>query len=913
MRARFLLAVMLLGAGASAAPPPPAKLSTFSLGDVRLLDGPFQHAAELNRAWLLSLEPDRFLYHCRRNAGLPTTVQPYGGWEAPDWDFAGHTLGHYLSACSLMFASTGEPEFKRRIDHMVAVLAECQAALAKRASHAGFLDPLPESVFEKLESGAGGVGVPFYTMHKTMSGLLDAHTLGGNAQALDVLKGLAAWLQFRLDRLSTGQIQTMLRIEHGGINESMASLYAITKDPDHLRLAEKLNHRLLFEPMARGEDPLGPGPGADRLLHGNTQVPKALGAAREYELTGNPAYRTVATNFWNSVVQNHTWIFGGNTDAERFFARGTWSQHLTPTTGEGCNTYNMLKLTEHLFAWAPSAAAMDFYERALFNHILATQNPHDGRIIYFMSLQPGFRKLYGSRENTFWCCTGSGMENHAKYGGMIYAHDDRSLFVNLFIPSELRWAERRLTLRQETRFPDEDQTRLLIRTNQPQRLALKIRYPGWSGPIEVSINGGRQRSDASPSSYVTLEREWHDGDQVSVRLPMSLRAVPLPDDVAQVAFMFGPLVLAGQLGRDGLQFKATEFVDNGKDRRGPRPPEEPVLVPGLITTATEAVAHLRPVAGQPLTFRTEGIGRPNDVTLVPLHRIVDENYTVYWKLCDEAGWKKFIARAGPKEAERRAAQARIVDAVWTGHAGTEDAHAVHADAAPVVSSRMSLFRDATHGSVSWKLQAAPGERMTLKVGYVGTATTAFDLFVGGQKIAEEPFDRELPEIAGMENVYCTPGGIAEAVLRAGRSLLSQKTNVALDMKFTGTEKEGVRTASVQLDRFTVKAVTVTGLPAAVSCFDAMKAGNNEVAFLEILACPMGCISGGGQPKVLLPQDKESTYAERAKLDSGAGVEGLESITNHPAIRSMYQEYFRKPCGDRTNRVLHTQYIERKLS
>ncbi|MBI5769493.1 MAG: glycoside hydrolase family 127 protein [Verrucomicrobia bacterium] len=750
MRFTALLTIVGLLAGSTtlaAAEFSPA-VRWFAPAEVRVTGGPFQHAETINRTWLLSLDPDRFLFHFRKNAGLPTTVPPYGGWEGADWDFAGHTLGHYLSACALMAAHGGEPEFQRRVDYLVAELAKCQDALAAKVSHPGFVDPLPEERFARLERGDAGGGVPYYTMHKTMAGLIDAGELAHNAQALDVLAKLAAWLKFRIDRLTPAQLQHALRIEHGGINDALASLYAHTRNPDHLRLAEAFNHQLFFEPLSRGLDPLGPATNDPRapggLLHGNTQVPKALGAAREFELTGHAAYRAVAENFWRIVTQQRSFLTGGNTDSERFFARGTEAQHLTMTTAEGCNTYNLLKLTRRLFTWRPDAAAMDFYERALYNHILATQNPDTGGLIYFLSLQPGDRKRFGTREHTFWCCTGSGMENHAKYADTIYAHDERALYVNLFVPSELTWKERQLTVRQETTFPDSVETVLTVRALQPQAFALKIRHPAWCDTPIITINGLTHAAPSTPSSYLEIAREWRDGDRVIVRFPMRLQAHPLPDDPALVAFTYGPLVLAADLGRDSPAHRPTETVENGKGRRVPLAPEELVLAPGLVAGPQDLLAQVEPVPGRPLTFATRGIGRPADVTLRPLQRIVDQSYTVYFRLYDEPGWQRHFASAGAKETARRAAVASVVDIVWAGIADSETAHRVEAEAAPLVSSRLKLYRDATRGSVTWTMQLVAAEKLQLRVGVVDAAKLAFDVFIDGEKVAEERSSTQTP-------------------------------------------------------------------------------------------------------------------------------------------------------------------------
>lgn len=721
---------------ANAAPfalPAPA-VSMFPLSEVRLTDGPFKRAEELNRAYLLSIDPDRLLYHFRVNAGIPTTARPYGGWEASDWDFHGHILGHYLTACAQMAAHGGEPEVRRRVDYIVAALAECQAAWAKTASHPGFLDPQPESVFARLEQGDGSVPVPYYTMHKTLAGLLDAYTLAHNAQALAVAEGLADWLKFRLDRLTDDQVQAALRIEPGGLNEALANLYAITGNPEHLRLALRLNHRAFFEPFARGEDRLGPGPGNGRLIHANTQVPKAIGAAREYELTGTTTFRDVAVNFWRDVAETRSFIIGGNSEQEHFFACGTESQHLTPRTAEFCNTYNMLKLTRHLFTWAPSAELMDFYERALYNHVLAAQDADTGLNTYFMSLEPGGRKRFATPDNTFWCCTGTGMEMNTKVADAIYAHDDRALYVNLFIASELDWVERALSVRQLTDFPTSDRTTLVIRTAHPQRLAIKVRYPGWAGELSVAVNDEPVAVSQRAGSYFTVEREWRDNDRVNIALPMRVRVVPLADESSLVAFQYGPVVLAGDLGDEGLRFKPRAFVDNGKDPKGPRAPEPPAFVPGLVGNSTDLPNRLQRIPGT-LTFRTVGVARPHDVTLVPLYQITEDAYTVYWRVYDEPEWRAYWSTAEAKEADREARQKKIVDAVWAGLPPSEAAHSVSEAGAPVVSSRLSLYRDATEGFVAWKLQAVENAPMNLRVGFLGGDAAAFDLLIDGRPLA----------------------------------------------------------------------------------------------------------------------------------------------------------------------------------
>ena len=465
------LAASILSGLASAAPSsaPVNQVAGFDLAQVRLLDSPFKEAQELDRQYLLSLDPDRLLLMFRVTAGIDSYVPALGGWESPGSGLRGHTLGHYLSACSLMYASTGDERLKARTALLVAELAKCQDKMVEEGYHAGYLSAFPESFFDLVDAQKP-VWAPWYTMHKIMAGLLDVHVHTGNAQALEVLQRLAGWVKFRVDRLTPEQMQGALKNEHGGMNEVLANLYAVTGNPDHLRLAQAFNHQAVFAPLARGEDRLDG-------LHANTQIPKITGAAREYELTGREEYRDIARFFWRQVALQRSYAIGGDSDDEHFFPVADFAKHLSPVTAETCNTYNMLKLTEHLFAWEPSVETMDFYERALYNQILASQDPRTGMFTYFISMKPGLFKTYSTPDNSFWCCVGTGMENHAKYGEMIYAHDAASLYVNLFIASELTWSERGLVIRQETAFPEESVTCLYIQTRQPLTLSLKVRQP----------------------------------------------------------------------------------------------------------------------------------------------------------------------------------------------------------------------------------------------------------------------------------------------------------------------------------------------------------------------------------------------------------------------------------------------------
>jgi DUF1680 family protein len=636
MKITFLTAAIPLfvsiAAAQPAAPQPPATVTAsdlpgqpialsaepFPLSQVRLLGGPFRDAMVRDQTYLLSLDCDRLLYNFMVNAKLPTQARPYGGWEAPSGELRGHSVGHYLSACSLMYASTGDKQFKDRADKIVAGFADCQKALGTgtNVTHFGYMSAFPESFIDRVEAGRQ-VWAPWYTLHKIMAGLVDANQLCGNAQALVVATNMANWVKFRVDRLTEQQMQASLRTEYGGMNEVLANLYGITSNADYLKTAEAFNQKTLFDPLAAASDRLDG-------LHANTQIPKMIGAARQYELTGIKRDQDIAGFFWDRVALHRSYVIGGDSDREHFFPTNDFPKHLSAETAETCNTYNMLKLTRHLFSWDPAARTMDFYERALYNDILASQDPDQGMFVYLMSLKPGHFKTYSTPENSFWCCVGTGMENHAKYGDTIYFHNDKSLFVNLFIPSDLSWPEKGLDVRQETKFPESDTSRLTIKAAKPVPLAMQIRWPEWSQKLSVRVNDQVQTISGQPGSYVSVNRTWQDGDRVDIQLAMELRTEPLPGTNNIVALLYGPVVLAGELGTNGLP---NLYARNQTDLVRISDP----AVPALVGDAASILKKIKPT-GSPLVFRTENLGQPDDVTLVPLYRANHERYTVYWNL-----------------------------------------------------------------------------------------------------------------------------------------------------------------------------------------------------------------------------------------------------------------------------------------
>ena len=597
-------------------------LAAFDMADVDLHEGPFLHAQRLTEAYLLRLDPDRMLHNFRVNAGLEPRAHVYGGWESEatwaDINCHGHTLGHYLSACALAFRSTRDPRYARRIEHIAGELAACQAA-----ANSGLVTAFPDGpgLLARHLAGQPITGVPWYTLHKIYAGLRDAALLAESGTAREVLIRLADWGVAACRPLTDAAFEAMLATEHGGMNEVYADLFAMTGNPAYRELSQRFSHKAILEPLAKGRDHLDG-------LHANTQVPKITGFHRVYETTGDAKYRDAARFFWRTVARTRSFATGGHGDAEHFFAPVDTAAHVfSPKASETCCQHNMLRLTRAMFLDDPRAEYGDYYERTLYNGILASQDPDSGMATYFQGAKPGYMKLYHTPEHSFWCCTGTGMENHVKYRDSIYFKGERRLVVNLFVPSAVRWKEAGAVLTQATRFPDEATTRLRWSMKAPARLTLALRHPGWSRTAIVRVNGTEAMRSAEPGRYLEIEREWRDGDEVTLELAMTpgFEAIPAAPDI--VAFTCGPLVLAGALGRQGLK-PGDDIVVN--ERKYGEYNDEAVAVPQLAGDPAALARGIRP-AGAPLTFTILAAdGRA--VKLVPYHRIAHERYATYWKL-----------------------------------------------------------------------------------------------------------------------------------------------------------------------------------------------------------------------------------------------------------------------------------------
>jgi uncharacterized protein len=630
----------------------PARVLPFPMAQVKLLASPFTEAAEWNRGYMSRLAPDRLLYNFRQNAGLPVgDAKPFGGWEAPadgkrGTELRGHFTGHFLSA-SAQLAANGDRDAKAKGDLLVAELAKCQQKLG-----GGYLSAFPTELFDRLDNLSGkprpidpATGrpdpnapalpwAPFYTIHKIMAGLIDMHQLAGNREALTVVENMADWTDRWSAAKTEEHMQEILGDEFGGMAESLYNLAAIANNDRWAKVGDRFTKKRFVNPLALRRDEL-------RGLHVNTHIPQVIGAARRYEISGDTRFHDVADYFWYEVTGARAYVTGGTSNGESWQAPPrelTRELKMSVATAECCCAYNMMKLTRHLYGWTADPRYFDYYERVLLNHRLGTIQPQSGYTQYYLSLTPGAWKTFNTEDQSFWCCTGSGVEEYSKLNDSIYWHDRDGLYVNLFIPSELDWTEKGFKLRQETRFPEQPGTTLLVTAAKPASMPLRLRIPGWLGDAPtVKINGRALEASAAPGSYLTITRAWKAGDRIELALPMRLHSESMPDDRSTQAFLYGPLVLAGDLGSEGL---SERLIVGPNAPRLPRPggnfqrrPDAPPPVPTIeipsFRASGDPSAWIKP-GDAPLTFRTTG--QRQDVSLVPLNRIFGKRYSVYWQV-----------------------------------------------------------------------------------------------------------------------------------------------------------------------------------------------------------------------------------------------------------------------------------------
>jgi len=709
----------------------------FPLEDVVMLEGPFQHARDLNIKTLLAYDVDRLLAGYRKQAGLPEKAKSYPNWDGLD----GHVGGHYLSALAMNFASTKDAECKKRMDYMIQELKACQEANGNNHPiwGVGYVGAIPNS--DTIWTGVNRADltvyrtawVAWYNVHKMYSGLRDVWIYTKNENAKKIFLNFCDWAIKVTSTLSDQQMQLMLNEEHGGMNEIFADAYQITKNDKYMVAAKRFSHLMLLNPMADGKDNLD-------NKHANTQVPKAVGFQRIGELSKDKKYLKAGSFFWETVTSNRTLAFGGNSRREFFPSKASAIDFINDVEGpETCNSYNMLKLTEDLFRIQPKAEYADYYERTLYNHILSTQHPDHGGYVYFTPARPRHYRVYSAPDQGMWCCVGSGMENHSKYNQFIYTHAKDSLYVNLFVASELNWKEKKVKIKQETLFPEEEQTKLRI-TEGSSKFTLMIRYPSWvaKGALKIMINGKAIGYANGPSSYVAVNRLWKKGDLVTVALPMTNRIESLPNASEYVAFMHGPILLSAKTGTESLFGLVAGDSRWGHIAGGKKLAvnQAPIIIEDHIA---ELPKHLVPVKGKPLHFTPTSLKIMNEIPLVfePFYKIHDSRYQMYWMALNNTQYQGRVDSIAKVEKENIELQKITVDFVAPGEQQPEADHFIQQKFSSTGNSFDEFWRDAKNeGFFSYQLSTQNETNLALMVRYFGgeSGNRKFDIYIDDEKL-----------------------------------------------------------------------------------------------------------------------------------------------------------------------------------
>ncbi len=711
------------------------KIEYFRLQDVELLDSPFRRAQNLDKQYLLELSADRLLAPFLREAGLTPKAESYTNWENTGLD--GHIGGHYLSALSFMYASTGDKDIKDRLDYMISELKHCQDA-----NDNGYIGGVPggKAIWQEVADGnikAGsfdlnGKWVPLYNIHKTYAGLRDAYLYAGNNTAKEMLIKMTDWAINLVSKLSEDQIQDMLRSEHGGLNETFADVAAITGNEKYLKLAHQFSHHAILDPLTQHEDKL-------TGMHANTQIPKVLGFKRVADVEGNESWNDAACFFWETVIEHRSVCIGGNSVGEHFNPVNDFSRMIKHIEGpETCNTYNMLRLSKMLYQTSLDKKYVDYYERALYNHILSTQHPETGGFVYFTQMRPGHYRVYSQPQTSFWCCVGSGIENHAKYGEMIYAHTDKDLYVNLFIPSRLSWSEKETEIIQENTFPDEPKTTLIINPKKNWNFTLRLRYPSWveKGTIKVLLNGISQ-TVAEENGYISINRTWKEGDKIVLEVPMRITAEQLPDKSNYYSFQYGPVVLAAKTGTEDMTGLFADDSRGGHIAHGRQIPMKEM--PIIVSNPENLASLLKPVNGKPLTFHLNSLYTDkykDGLELIPFFRLHDSRYIIYWPQATQDGVKELQKQIAEEEQERIKLDAVTIDKVVCGEQQPESDHFIQSEKSYIGFDEDVHWREA-RGWFSYQVKNKDKKAKYLLLKVLNNKNFSnFDVYINDQKITD---------------------------------------------------------------------------------------------------------------------------------------------------------------------------------
>jgi len=715
-------------------------VNEFPLSDVKLSGGPFKQARDLNIKTLLEYNVDRLLAPYRKEAGLTPKDSSYTNWEGLD----GHIGGHYLSAMAMNVASTNNAECKRRMLYMISELKACQEANTK--NHPGWGEgyvggvPNSKTIWSTLKTGDftafHAAWVPWYNVHKMYAGLRDAWNYADNEDAKNIFLKFCDWAINITAALSDEQMQSMLDTEQGGMNEVLADAFAITKNEKYLIAAKRFSHKMLLDPMSKGIDNLD-------NKHANTQIPKAIGFERIGELSHDEKYEDAGNFFWQTVTATRSLAFGGNSRREFFPAASACTDFINDVEGpESCNSYNMIKLTEDLFRTKPLAKYVDYYERTVYNHILSAQNPETGGYVYFTPVRPRSYRVYSAPNQAMWCCVGSGMENHGKYNELIYTHQRDSLFVNLFIASELNWRDKGIKINQETKFPYEEQTSLTI-TEGSSHFNLMVRYPAWvaDGALQILVNGKTFSYTAHPSSYIAINRTWKKGDVVKIFLPMHNTLSHLPNVPTYIAIMHGPILLGAKTGTEDLKGLIADDSRWGQIPSGKKLPldKAPIIIEDTLSAITN---DLVPVKNKPLNFTLHDVKmiNPIQVELEPFYKIHDARYMMYWMALSNAQYHSYLDSISSAEKEKLSLDKRTIDFVAPGEQQPEVDHAMQSNQSRSGTNQNQLYREASNGGYfSYNLATKKETNLGLMVRYWGAewGNRKFEIYIDDEKLVTE--------------------------------------------------------------------------------------------------------------------------------------------------------------------------------
>lgn len=762
--------------------------NTFPLSSVKLLDGPFKQSCDLNVNELLQYDVDRLLAPFLREAELPSKAETYGNWEKDGLD--GHIAGHYLSAMAIHYAATDNRVCKERMEYMISELKRCQDNSKHGAGYIGGV-PVKQEVdgkdiflWEELRKGNTGIiwkyWVPWYNLHKTYAGLRDAWLYAGNEDAKEIFIKYCDWGIELISHLDSIQMESMLANEFGGMNEIYADAYQMTQDPKYLNAAKRFAHKEIFDSMKIQVDNLD-------NKHANTQVPKAVGYQRVAELSNDKDYVTAANFFWNTVANNRSLSLGGNSRREHFPSKDDCISYTDEREGpETCNTNNMLKLTEGLFRMQPNAHYADFYERAIYNHILSSQHPEHGGYVYFTPARPSHYRVYSAANEAMWCCVGTGMENHGKYGQFIYSHTNDSLFVNLFAASELTWKDKEVTVIQNTEFPYTENSKITIRTTKPTRFKLLIRHPEWvtSDDFQLIFKGENYANNSSPSSYISIERIWEDGDVLEVIFPMKVTLEEMPNVPNFVSIMRGPILLGAKTSTDGMSGLVANDHRWAHIAHGPLVSlfDTPILI-GQRKEILEKLNQMQPVAGKPFNYTVSNLftdKKYKDIVFEPFFNIHDSRYMMYWLTATQDEYNELVKEKKEEELLKLKLDERTLDAVKTGEQQPESDHKMRSE-----KSRKGTFQDVAYrdvqdgGFLEYTLNPKENENISLAVQYWGKeiGNKNFEILVDGQLLETESLSNKWDQNKFMYEEYPIPSEMLKSKKQISIKFQPKKDNM----------------------------------------------------------------------------------------------------------------------------------------